>query len=159
MSRNPRLSQATLRALGNQYHERLRSLKNANPLTGAMWYPWASLGAIDTLDGFLGSDADKLRGLIGSSPVLDVGCGPASLMPLLRSNIQYYGIDIAIHDPAPNLIEADLLETPIWFNDKRFHIVVAQGVFEYFGTSQSQKFTEIRTLLADGGKFLSARRG
>ena len=27
-------------------------------------------------------------------------------------NIQYYGIDIAIHDPAPNLIEADFLETP-----------------------------------------------
>ena len=35
--------------------------------------------------------------------LLDVGCGPAALMPLLRPNIQYYGIDIAIHDPFPNL--------------------------------------------------------
>ena len=85
MSRNPRSSRATLRALGNQYHERLRSLKDANPLTGAMWYPWASLGAIDTLDGFLGSDADKLRGLIGSSPVLDVGCGDGDVAFFLES--------------------------------------------------------------------------
>ena len=86
--------------------------------------------------------------------LLDIGCGPAALRHLLRDNIRYYGIDIAIHDPAPNLIEADLLENPIQFNDKRFDIVVAQGVFEYFGTFQSQKFAEIRELLTDGGTFL-----
>jgi SAM-dependent methyltransferase len=86
--------------------------------------------------------------------LLDVGCGPASLMPLLRSNIQYYGIDIAIHDPAPNLIEADFLETPIRFDDKRFDIVTAQGVFEYVGTSQAQKFAEISQLLNDDGIFI-----
>ena len=86
--------------------------------------------------------------------LLDVGCGPAALMPLLRSNIQYYGIDIAIHDPAPNLIEADLLETPIRFDDKRFDIVIAQGVFEYVGTFQAQKFAEIAQLLNDGGIFI-----
>ena len=86
--------------------------------------------------------------------LLDVGCGPAALMPLLRSNIQYYGIDIAIHDPAPNLIEADFLKTPIRFDDKRFDIVIAQGVFEYVGTFQAQKFAEISHLFNDGGIFI-----
>ena len=86
--------------------------------------------------------------------LLDVGCGPAALMPLLRPNIQYYGIDIAIHNPAPNLIEADLVNTPIRFNDKRFDIVIAQGFFEYMGTFQAQKFAEISELLNDGGIFV-----
>ena len=86
--------------------------------------------------------------------LLDVGCGPATLMRLLQKNIHYYGIDIAIHDPAPNLIEADLLEAPIKFGDKRFDIILAQGVFEYVGDFQSQKFAEIAQLLNDGGTFI-----
>jgi SAM-dependent methyltransferase len=86
--------------------------------------------------------------------LLDVGCGPAALMPLLRSNIQYYGIDIAIQNPAPNLIEADVLNRPIRFNNKRFDIVIAQGFFEYAGTLQAQKFAEISDLLNDGGIFI-----
>ena len=32
--------------------------------------------------------------------LLDVGCGPATLMDLIPPNIHYYGIDIAIHRPA-----------------------------------------------------------
>ena len=76
------------------------------------------------------------------------------MMPLLRPNIKYHGIDIAIHDPAPNLIEADFLETPIRFGDKRFDIVLAQGVFEYVGNLQVQKFTEIVKLLNDDGSFI-----
>lgn len=86
--------------------------------------------------------------------LLDVGCGPAALMPLLRPAIQYHGIDIAIHKPAPNLIEADFLEAPIRFADKRFDIVLAQGVFEYVGNHQAQKFAEIAGLLNDGGLFV-----
>jgi SAM-dependent methyltransferase len=86
--------------------------------------------------------------------LLDVGCGPAQLMRLLTPNIHYYGIDIAIHEPAPNLIEADLLETPIRFDDKRFDIVVAQGFFEYLGDFQSQKFAEIVQLLNEEGTFI-----
>src|SRR5262245_7199315 len=42
--------------------------------------------------------------------LLDVGCGPATLMKLLDENIHYYGMDIAIQEPAQNLIEADFLE-------------------------------------------------
>ena len=86
--------------------------------------------------------------------LLDVGCGPATLMSLLQPNIQYYGIDIAIHDPAPNLLEADFLETPIRFDDKRFDIILAQGFFEYAGNLQTQKFAEIAGLLNDNGTFV-----
>ena len=75
-------------------------------------------------------------------------------MRLLPPNIQYHGIDIAIHDPAPNLIEADFLKTPIRFSDKRFDIIVAQGVFEYVGDFQSQKFAEIAHLLNENGIFI-----
>lgn len=86
--------------------------------------------------------------------LLDVGCGPATLMHFVDKNINYYGIDIAIHDPAPNLIESDFAEKPIRFADKRFDIVVAQGVFEYVGAFQDQKFSEIAYLLKDQGTFV-----
>ncbi len=86
--------------------------------------------------------------------LLDVGCGPGTMMRLLPSNIEYYGIDIAIHNPAPNLLEADLLESPIAFGDKRFDFVIALGVFEYMGEHQSQKFSEIAQLLNEGGRFV-----
>ena len=86
--------------------------------------------------------------------LLDVGCGPATLASLLQPNIQYYGIDIAVHGPTPNLIEFDFIEAPIQFGDKRFDIVLAQGVFEYMGKFQTQKFTEIAQLLNDSGVFI-----
>jgi SAM-dependent methyltransferase len=86
--------------------------------------------------------------------LLDVGCGPATLMRLVRPNIHYYGIDIAIHDPAPNLIEADILKEPIRFADKRFDVVAALGVFEYVGASQARMFGEIAGLLGDRGRFV-----
>jgi SAM-dependent methyltransferase len=86
--------------------------------------------------------------------LLDVGCGPATLMRLVRPNIHYYGIDIAIHDPAPNLIETDILKKPIRFNGRSFDIVAALGVFEYMGANQEQKFSEIAQLLAEQGRFV-----
>jgi SAM-dependent methyltransferase len=86
--------------------------------------------------------------------LLDVGCGPATLMRLLSPNIHYYGIDIAIQFQAPNLIEADLIETPIRFGDKRFDIILAQGFFEYVGDFQSQKFAEIAQILNGNGTFI-----
>lgn len=88
--------------------------------------------------------------------LLDVGCGPAALAKLLESNIHYHGIDIAIHEPAPNLLEADLLAAPVKFGDKKFDIVVAQGVFEYVGEFQSEKFAEISELLRPGGIFITS---
>jgi SAM-dependent methyltransferase len=88
--------------------------------------------------------------------LLDVGCGGAALRPLIRPNIEYYGIDIAIHDPAPNVIEADFLEAPIPFADKFFDIVIAQGVFEYVGDFQVWIFSEIARLLNDSGVFIGS---
>jgi cyclopropane fatty-acyl-phospholipid synthase-like methyltransferase len=86
--------------------------------------------------------------------LLDVGCGPATLSRLLDSNINYYGIDIAIPGPAPNLIEMDFLEKPIGFDGREFDIIMAQGVFEYMGRFQSQKLAEISAILRDNGKFV-----
>jgi SAM-dependent methyltransferase len=86
--------------------------------------------------------------------LLDVGCGPATLRHLLANNVTYYGIDIAIHDPAPYLIQTDFLQNSIVFGDRRFDIVVAQGVFEYAGALQSKKFAEIKDILTDNGTFL-----
>ena len=85
---------------------------------------------------------------------LDIGCGPATLGRVLPSNIRYYGIDIAIQDPSPNLLEADLLETAIKFGDRQFDIVLAQGLFEYLADAQAQKFAEISELLAPNGTFI-----
>jgi cyclopropane fatty-acyl-phospholipid synthase-like methyltransferase len=87
--------------------------------------------------------------------LLDVGCGPATLERLLRPNVHYYGIDIALHHPAPNLRESDILEAPIQFGGKVFDIVVAQGLFEYLGEHQSEKFAEIAALLPSDGTFVT----
>jgi SAM-dependent methyltransferase len=86
--------------------------------------------------------------------LLDIGCGPAALMHLLPQNVDYYGIDIAIQESAPNLIESDILKNPIRFGDRRFDIIVAQGVFEYLGKFQSQKFAEIAKILNGDGTFI-----
>lgn len=88
--------------------------------------------------------------------LLDVGCGPATLQSLLSPNIHYYGIDIAIQEPAPNLLEADIVTSPIDFGGRRFDIVVAQGFFEYAGDHQAAKFAEIAGLLNDGGTFVAS---
>ena len=86
--------------------------------------------------------------------LLDVGCGPATLIHLLPPNIGYHGIDISIPHPGPNLIESDFLTSPIGFDGKRFDIVLAQGVFEYMGEFQDQKFAEIAELLNPNGTFV-----
>jgi SAM-dependent methyltransferase len=86
--------------------------------------------------------------------LLDVGCGPATLARLMPPGVHYYGIDIAIPEPAPNLAERDIIEEPIGFGGMKFDLVVAQGMFEYVGTFQVQKFAEIVGLLKDGGKFI-----
>ena len=86
--------------------------------------------------------------------LLDVGCGPGTLGRLLKTNISYYGVDIALHEHAPNLIERDLATAPIDFDGRKFQIVVAQGFFEYIGRLQSTKFEEIARLLDADGRFV-----
>jgi SAM-dependent methyltransferase len=86
--------------------------------------------------------------------LLDVGCGPAALADLMPSNVDYYGIDISIPEPARNLLEVDIVEAPIAFERMKFDFVVAQGLFEYLGEYQSEKFAEIAEVLKDNGKFV-----
>jgi SAM-dependent methyltransferase len=86
--------------------------------------------------------------------LLDIGCGPAALARLMPPRVSYHGIDIAIHEPAPNLIEMDILDEKISFCDKKFDVIVAQGIFEYVGMFQSQKLAEIAGLLKEHGKFI-----
>jgi SAM-dependent methyltransferase len=90
----------------------------------------------------------------GENDLLDVGCGPATMSGLMPSNVHYYGIDISIPEPAPNLLEIDILKQPIAFRGMKFDFVVAQGLFEYLGEHQSQKFAEIAAVLKDDGKFV-----
>jgi cyclopropane fatty-acyl-phospholipid synthase-like methyltransferase len=87
--------------------------------------------------------------------LLDIGCGPAALRHVIDRNIHYYGMDIAIQDPeAANLLEADFTKQPIRFGDRKFNIVIGQGIFEYVGKVQDQKFDEIREILREDGTFL-----
>jgi len=91
----------------------------------------------------------------GRTPsLLDVGCGPATLRRLIPPTVEYHGVDIAIHEHDPRLMEADIVTAPITFGDRKFDIVIAQGFFEYVGEYQSQKFDEIARLLAPGGTFI-----
>ena len=86
--------------------------------------------------------------------LLDVGCGPARLSSLPKKNIDYFGIDIAIHNPATNLLELDILENEIKFGDMQFDIIAAIALFEYMAGSQRQKFYEIGKRMKDSGKFI-----
>jgi cyclopropane fatty-acyl-phospholipid synthase-like methyltransferase len=89
-----------------------------------------------------------------SCSLLDVGCGPGALRTLLPANISYFGIDIAVQYPGPTMLEADIVQKPIAFGDKRFDIITALGVFEYMGDHEAEKFHEIAHLLRPGGHFL-----
>jgi len=86
--------------------------------------------------------------------LLDIGCGPATLMRLVSPDIDYYGIDIAIQEPSPNLLEYDFVRAPIGFAERKFDLVVAQGVFEYIGEHQDEKFAEIASILQPDSTFL-----
>lgn len=86
--------------------------------------------------------------------LLDIGCARAALQPLLKPSIDYFGIDIAIAHPAPNLRELDLVENPIGFDGRSFDFVVAQGLFEYLDGVQEEKFSEIAGILSPTGRFI-----
>lgn len=86
--------------------------------------------------------------------LLDVGCGPGTMQRVLPSNLHYHGIDISIPEPAENLLEMDILEASIDFRGMQFDFVVAQGMFEYVGEFQSQKFAEIAGILKENGRFV-----
>ena len=86
--------------------------------------------------------------------LLDVGCGPAALAPLLEGNIRYFGIDIAIQRPAPNFAEVDLTRSEIPFEGQTFDLVVASGFFEYVGGYESQILEKIHGVLKPDGALI-----
>jgi len=88
------------------------------------------------------------------SSLLDVGCGPAALRQLLDPNVSYYGLDLAIHERADYLREADFVKNRVAFDDRRFDFVTAMGFFEYMGQNQNQKFKEISQILNENGRFV-----
>jgi hypothetical protein len=77
-------------------------------------------------------------------------------MGLLRPNVHYFGIDIALPRRQPNLLEIDILQYPVTFNDRRFDIVVAQGLFEYMAEQQDEKLSEISAILMPNGRFVTS---
>lgn len=89
-----------------------------------------------------------------SCSLLDVGCGPAALRPLLAANISYCGMDIAIHEDANDLREVDFSHKRITWDDRHFEFVTGLGFFEYMGQTQVKKFEEIRDILTPNGKFI-----
>ena len=99
-----------------------------------------------------------VRGIAGNRELdlLDVGCGPATLMYFLPPNVHYYGVDIAIQDPAPNLPRQISCRSPIGFGDRKFDIALAQGFFEYMGEHQDEKLAEIRQVLKGHGRFITS---
>jgi SAM-dependent methyltransferase len=90
----------------------------------------------------------------GPCTLLDVGCARSSLKQLLKPNIEYFGIDISIDRPAPYLHEVDILGNSIEFDGHHFDFVIAQGLFEYLGEAQEDKFREIAQILSPRGKFI-----
>jgi SAM-dependent methyltransferase len=102
--------------------------------------------------------ARVLNKLAGSRDcdLLDVGCGPATLMHFLQPNIHYYGIDIALPKAHPRLLERDIATDSICFDNRTFDLVVAQGLFEYLGERQDQKLAEIARILRPNGSFVTS---
>ena len=86
--------------------------------------------------------------------LLDVGCGPGALRHVLPPQIKYYGIDIALQEPASFMREVDFAKNPISYDGQRFDFIVGLGVLEYMGTLQNQKFQEIKSILNENGKLV-----
>jgi SAM-dependent methyltransferase len=115
----------------------------ANLKFGEPWYRLRKAAAV--VAALAGDDRRTL---------LDLGCGPGTLGELLPANIEYYGIDIAVHSTAPNFREADIVHVPVSFDGRRFDLITALGLFEYVEDAQSRKFAEIARLLTGDGKFV-----
>jgi cyclopropane fatty-acyl-phospholipid synthase-like methyltransferase len=88
--------------------------------------------------------------------LLDIGCGSSTLAQMIRGDIQYFGIDIAIPRPTPNLLELDILEEPVQFNGRHFDVIVALGLFEYLGKFQDKTLAEMSALLNTDGTFITS---
>jgi tRNA (mo5U34)-methyltransferase len=84
--------------LAHEFNVKLHAMKDANPLPGAGWYPYDSLGNFFNLDRLLRGTRRDLSALIGSQPVLDFGCADGDLAFFLES----LGFPVRVFDSAPS---------------------------------------------------------
>lgn len=89
-----------------------------------------------------------------SADLLDIGCGTATLSNLIREDINYFGIDIAPHTKESNIKELDIVNSVIKFDERKFDVIVASGIFEYLGGYHKEKMHEISGILEEEGFFI-----
>lgn len=81
----PSLDELSLDELASQFHDRLQSIKDRTRLEGGEWYPWRTLAAMQMLEREMHADVPELQRMIGTEPVLDVGCGDGDISFFLES--------------------------------------------------------------------------
>src|SRR5258705_5917139 len=74
-----------LAELANRFQNALIERKKSLERNGFDWYPYDSFGTLWLLDRVLTGRARWLRTLIGSEPVVDIGCGDGDLAFFLES--------------------------------------------------------------------------
>lgn len=91
------MASPSLDELASRYHDFLKSIKTRAALESGDWYPWRTLSPMQMLERELGVDLEALRRMIGSGPVLDLGCGDGDVAFFLES----LGIGVDAVDHAP----------------------------------------------------------
>jgi SAM-dependent methyltransferase len=80
--------------LANRFQNALLERKKGLARSGFDWYPYDSFGTLWLLDRVLTGRARWLRALIGSEPVVDIGCGDGDLAFFLESlGAKVYAVD------------------------------------------------------------------
>ena len=87
----------SLDALAGEFHDRLKSIKDRTALESGARYPWRTLPAMQMMEREMGVDLDALLTMIGSDPVLDLGCGDGDTAFFLES----LGVRVDAVDHAP----------------------------------------------------------
>src|SRR5438093_13648130 len=68
-----------------EFNDRLSAIKAQSRPANVEWYPYQSLGSLNELTTVLTGRRRSLGQLIGSDPVLDIGCGDGDLAFFLES--------------------------------------------------------------------------
>src|SRR5688572_4388898 len=80
-----KLDIGTIARSAAEYQIKLDAVKSAIEPRTFDWYPYDSLGSLFTLDELLTGESRYLLELLGSGPVLDLGCADGALSFFLES--------------------------------------------------------------------------